>query len=176
MTDINNLIENFNHTIDGYISELKRYPFSLLCMKPSENSWSLGQLYKHLIDDTNFYISQIRICLSDNKNINEEASESAKKMFLNNAFPDLIIQGDSSHSSIPQPDSKEQLSEFLVNVKNEMNEVAVLILESFCQGKTKHPGFHYFSAREWLQFADMHFRHHLKQKKRIEAFLEMNAE
>ena len=27
-------------------------------------------------------------------------------------------------------------------------------------GKTKHPGLNYFTAKEWLQFAEMHLRHH----------------
>jgi hypothetical protein len=52
-----------------------------------------------------------------------------------------------------------------------MNTVATLISESQFNGKTKHPGLGYFSAKEWLQFANMHFRHHLRQKKRIDVFL-----
>jgi hypothetical protein len=39
-------------------------------------------------------------------------------------------------------------------------------------GKTKHPGSNYFTAKEWLQFAEIHLRHHLKQKKRIDDFFE----
>ena len=38
-------------------------------------------------------------------------------------------------------------------------------------GKTKHPGLGYFDAREWLGFAEMHMRHHLRQKERIEKCL-----
>jgi hypothetical protein len=53
-----------------------------------------------------------------------------------------------------------------------MSSAAIKITESPFGGKTKHPGLGYFSAHEWLQFADMHFRHHLRQKKRIDDFLE----
>jgi hypothetical protein len=38
-------------------------------------------------------------------------------------------------------------------------------------GKTKHPGLGYFDAREWLGFAEMHMRHHIRQKERIEQCL-----
>ncbi|HEV9036934.1 MAG TPA: hypothetical protein VGQ51_09945 [Puia sp.] len=38
-------------------------------------------------------------------------------------------------------------------------------------GKTRHPGLHYFNSLEWLQFAEMHMRHHFRQKKRIDACL-----
>ncbi|MEJ7682628.1 MAG: hypothetical protein WKG06_33180 [Segetibacter sp.] len=58
-----------------------------MCAKPSPNSWSLGQVYMHLIDDTNYYIEQIKICVSTNDNVIEEASPGAKTMFLNNDFP-----------------------------------------------------------------------------------------
>jgi hypothetical protein len=42
-------------------------------------------------------------------------------------------------------------------------------------GKTKYPGLNYFTAKEWLQFAGIHLRHHLKQKKRIDDFLKNNS-
>jgi hypothetical protein len=45
------------------------------------------------------------------------------------------------------------------------------ISASSVQGKAMHPGLHYLSAREWLQFSEMHFRHHLRQKERLDAFL-----
>jgi hypothetical protein len=38
-------------------------------------------------------------------------------------------------------------------------------------GKTRHPGLLYFSALEWLRFAEMHMRHHFRQKKRIDEAL-----
>ncbi len=52
------LIDDFNHTIDIWIKELKQYDFIQLCAKPSPKSWSLGQVYMHLIEDTNYYIEQ----------------------------------------------------------------------------------------------------------------------
>lgn len=54
-----------------------------------------------------------------------------------------------------------------------MNNVEMLISKSPFKGKTKHPGLDYFSAIEWLQFAEMHLRHHLRQKKRIDHFLKI---
>jgi hypothetical protein len=37
--------------------------------------------------------------------------------------------------------------------------------------ETQHPGLYHFSANEWYQFAEMHFRHHVRQKKRIDDYL-----
>jgi len=53
-----------------------------------------------------------------------------------------------------------------------MNALAALIPASDFKGKTKHPGLLYFNAGEWLQFATIHLRHHLRQKKRIDTLLQ----
>lgn len=168
------LIEDFNHTIDIWIKELEPYDFIQLYTKPSPKSWSLGQVYMHLIDETNYYIEQIKICVSTNDNVIEEASPDAKTMFLNNDFPDEVIEGAPTNLYIPQPQNKEQLMTCLMKLKDEMNNVQILISKSLFKGKTKHPGLNYFNASEWFQFGEMHFRHHLRQKKRIDDFLKIN--
>jgi len=101
--------EDFNDTIDPWIKALEQYDLIQLSAKPSEGSWSLGQLYNHLIADTNYYIEQIKICVASNDNITEEASPDAKAMFLANTFPNKMIEGAPSNAHIPQPGNKEQL-------------------------------------------------------------------
>lgn len=169
------LLDDFNHTIAAYIIELDRYNLAQLCAKPSPTSWSLGQMYLHLIADTRFYLGQIKICISNNDHAEEQAAPHAKAMFARNEFPDEFIEGAPANALIPQPQSKEHLLNELLALKTEMNAVANLISGSPFRGKTKHPGLHYFSATEWLQFADMHFRHHLRQKKRIDDFLKASG-
>src|SRR4051794_27370025 len=115
------LIEDFNRTIDFWIKELEQYDFKQLCIKPSEDSWSLGQLYIHLINDTGYYLEQMRICISNNDNASEEAADFAKMIFLNNGFGDETIEGAPSNACIPQPGNKEQLLNNLVKIKDEMN-------------------------------------------------------
>lgn len=168
------LIENFNRTIDIWIKALEQYDLVQLCTKPSPTSWSLEQLYLHLIADTNFYIEQIKICASSNDHAAEEASSFCKTMLLNNDFPDQMLEGAPGNAHIPQPADKAQLLNDLINLKTEMDSVAAITSESAFNGKAKHPGFNYLSANEWLQLAEMHFRHHLRQKKRIDAFLKMS--
>lgn len=95
-------------------------------------------------------------------------------MFVNNSFPDEKLS-NPANINIPQPKSKENLLQLLTRLKTEMNNAASQMLTTKLKGKTKHPGFNYFNAAEWLQFAEMHFRHHLKQKKNIEEFLKLNG-
>ena len=165
------VIENFNRALDNWIKELDQKTFIQLCTKPSATSWSLGQVCNHLIINTNYYLGQAEICLSTDDHRSEEMSPDAKIMFRNNAFPNEVIEGPPENAHTPQPESKEELMRNLLKLKEEINRIGILISKSTSKGKTKHPGLNYFSAMEWLQFGEMHFRHHLRQKQRIEKFL-----
>ena len=165
-------IENFNRTLDIWINALESYESGQLTARPSPSSWSIGQVYMHLLDDTSFYIEQIQICVTSNDHANDQATAAGKIMLLNNAFPNEILEGAPSNAYMPQPESKGKLMNDLLNLKTAMNNAATLISESPVKGKTKHPGLDYFNAAEWLQFAEMHLRHHLRQKRRIDDFLE----
>lgn len=165
------LNDDFNRLIDDWIEDLGQKTFAQICAKPSSTSWSLGQVGMHLMEATQHFLEEAKTCLSTNDHIHDEMSANAKTMFGHNAFPDELIEGPSSNANTPQPVSREMLIEGLKNLRDEINEAAILISASTSKGKTKHPGLRYFNAREWFQFAEMHFRHHLRQKKRIEDFL-----
>jgi DinB superfamily len=168
------LVKDFNHTIDVWMKALQGYNFLQLCAKPSPDSWSVGQVYMHLIGETNYYLQQIHVCLSTNDNADKEMTPDAKAMFKHNDFPDEIIEGPPTNANTKQPENKEELIRSLMNLKRSINSIEISISKSAFKGKAKHPGFDYLNAREWLQFAEMHFRHHLRQKKRIDAFLKEN--
>jgi hypothetical protein len=168
------LSKDFNPTLDLWIKAVEQNNFDRICAKPAPTSWSLGQVCKHLIDATSYYLQQATICLTTSDHPDEEMTPNAKTMFRNNEFPDELIEGPTTNADTPQPDSKEELLHKLLKLKEELNQVAGLISTSTSNGKTKHPGLHYFNAMEWFQFADMHLRHHLRQKKRIEEFLKIH--
>ena len=164
-------IEDFNRTIDIWIKALDHYDFQQLIRKPSSTAWSIGQVYMHLLDDTSFYIEQMEICVTNDDHRTKEPTAEGKRMLLNNDFPDAILGGSPANAHMAQPESKEKLLSDLLQLKLRMNAMALAIATSPFRGKTKHPGLDYLSANEWLQFADMHLRHHLRQKKRIDGFL-----
>lgn len=166
-------IKEFNETIDHWLLGLQQYSFEDLIAKPSPQSWSMGQLYNHLINETHYYISRINVCISNNRNATKGMAIEGKQMFRNNSFPDERLVGAPSHSRIPQPVSKQDLTKEFLDLRKTMNAVAALMQSTVYHGKAKHPGLHYFSAAEWLQFADMHLRHHLRQKARIDDFLKL---
>ena len=168
------LLQQLNATIDIWKESLIYYTDEALRRQPLTGSWSIGQLYLHLITDTLFFIKQINLCLTNNDNVNEEATETGKIMLRENEFPDMKLEGDPSNAHIPQPSGSEELMTRLVYVQQRLNELYLQYQSTKYFGKSKHPGLGYFSAGQWFQFADMHFRHHFRQKKRIDAFLQAN--
>jgi len=167
---------NFEKTIDSWINSLENYSYQELSVKPGPQSWSLLQVIMHLIRENKFYEIQIEECLNNNENIGEEMKKEAKAMFENNAFPDQRLKGYDSGENLPLPANKEALEQQLLEMKNEMNLLWIKINNKAGNGKTGHPGLGYFNAKEWFQFAEMHLRHHLRQKARIDEFLRVNLQ
>ena len=118
----------------------------------------------HLIENTDWFFDQVRCCISCNDNAHKEATATGKEMLLNNAFPDLQMEGPPHNDSTPQPKSKKAIYNELISQKEEIILLANQINSATFKGKTQHPGLEYFNANEWFQFAEMPLRHHLRQK------------
>lgn len=171
--DVKIIQEQFNRTMDVWIDQITQYDYSELCVQPNAESWSIGQVYQHLISDTKYYFQQVYECQSNKENEFETMSDKAKEWFQNNSFPVEKLAGPPDNDAPTNPISIDQLLDDLGKLKVEMNEIGWEISKNLSTGKTKHPGFHFFNSAEWFQFAEMHFRHHFLQKERIDAFLKL---
>ncbi len=165
---------DFRKTIDIWIKDIDELSFEQLCKKPAQNSWSLGQVCMHLTAATDYFLEQAGICLSNNENCKETMKPNAKAMFRDKEFPNERIEGPPSNNFTPQPTSKEEILSSFAKIKESIVQLEDQVLTSTYKGKTKHLGLDYFSATEWLQFAEMHFRHHFRQRDRIKAFLKID--
>jgi hypothetical protein len=168
METTNTVISQFNDTINQWIAYLDNYSIDMLQRQPVPGSWSIGQVYVHIIDDTSWFVEQIAAALATDANSDKEMHQHAKAIFANNAFPDMQLQGPSTNASIRQPQDKAALLQELVAIRDKVNTLVSTYDLAASTGKTQHPGFWFFNAAEWLQFAEMHMRHHFRQKKRID--------
>ncbi|ASZ11248.1 DinB family protein [Chitinophaga pendula] len=162
------LIARFNETIDQWAIALNDYTLEMLLQKPKIGSWSLGQVYVHITDDTKYFVERMKSALSGDVHSDKQMHEDAKGLFERNGFPDTMIEGPATDDSVRQPANKEELLTSLLFIKDEVNNLSMAFNRSGSKGKAEHPGLHYFTAVEWLQFAEMHMRHHFRQKKRID--------
>jgi len=162
------LLNAFNETIQKWIEFLNDYSLEMLCQKPDDNSWSLGQVYTHITDDTAWFAEQMAAAMQTKADSDKEIHEHARIMLRNNSFPDSMIEGPVTSTYIPQPESKDEVRQKLLAIKAGVNNLYTSFDPSKTVGKTRHPGLLYFNTLDWLQFAEMHLRHHFRQKRRID--------
>ena len=164
----NQFLVRFNQSIDHWIDALEAYTIDILRQKPHPGTWSLGQVYVHIANDTHWFVEQMKLASANSDSSQEPMKKNGRWILDNDGFPDMLIVGPSVNDSVPQPTSKEALVQQFTNIKEEVNQLCMTVDIEQAIGKTQHPGLGYFSASEWLRFAEMHMRHHLRQKKRIE--------
>ena len=162
------LLRAFNETIQKWTDFLDDYTIEMLCQKPDENSWSLGQVYTHITEDTAWFVEQMAAAMQTKADSEKQMHEHARQMLRNNSFPNTMIEGPATGIYIKQPESKDEVRQKLLTIRAEVNNLYASFDPSKAIGKTRHPGLLYFNTLDWLQFAEMHLRHHFRQKKRID--------
>lgn len=185
--DTKEILHQFSETVSEYIRELEDCSLDQLLWKPSEDEWSLGQMYMHLIGSAQFM--QLRnavLCLEPggSRDIPQaEKTETGKAVFKTGSFPPERIRVPPSPQYTPsQPQSKEQLISGLRDTLRQMTEIEPRIALAFGTvprlqeepGKESvpytvvHPRLGGLNALEWFQLIEMHYRHHMLQRKRLE--------
>jgi len=164
-------LQQFNETIDTWINFLDDYSLEMLVKKPIQGSWSLGQVYMHILSDTPYHVEQMKAALETTDHGDEEMHPNAKSMFERQGFPEMQIEGPGTDDNTPQPSSKDELLHKLIAIRSDVNVLYKSNGFSESKGKTQHPGLLFFSATEWLRFTEMHMRHHFRQKLRIDKAL-----
>ncbi|PKL83834.1 MAG: hypothetical protein CVV24_02900 [Ignavibacteriae bacterium HGW-Ignavibacteriae-3] len=158
--------------LEKWESSLDNYSDSDLLKKPAADSWSIGQLYSHLVYGTiRYHLKQIELCLSKDDNRDQKKTGAGAFCFLINGFPPVKIKVPPSKEYTPaQPENKQEIKNGFVKLKQ--------ILENYSpgigkkeSGKVKHPALGFLSAAEWYQLIEMHFRHHLRQKKKLDQII-----
>lgn len=169
-------LERFEQLADLYKEQLARYDMSQLTRTLEEGEWSLGQVYVHLIEMAlRAQLRQIEACGESRLAANRPAgkkSEQGEALFALGAFPPIRIRVESdTHTPPSQPESKEQLTDGLDEVVRRMREIEGT-LDSIPPAHTApHPILGELNAKEWFALVEMHFRHHLRQKERLDALL-----
>jgi len=155
--------------IEEWENDLEKYNLNQLVKKENKENWSMGQLYKHLIDGTlDYHLKQINECINTSENKSKKKNFKGFIAFhILKGFPPVKIKVPPSETYTPkQPTSIQELKEGFQKLKNEMNKTLVNFKKDK-KGKTPHPAFSYLNATEWFALIPMHFKHHIRQKERL---------
>lgn len=157
--------------IDYWINEFKRLEYDDIVRKPSDSEWSMGQVGIHLwMSSKGFFFKNAERCLSrENTEQGKGKNWQGYLVFVIRMFPPVKVKMPDKVAVEPrQPESKEYLIGKLEEVKTMARQYINRIESSDPSLKTRHPFLGWLNTAEWVELCNIHFNHHIRQKKRIE--------
>lgn len=165
----NVMLEKFESVATYYINELETYSLEQFRKKPSEEEWSLGQMYNHLLAASNMQLDAIVKCTTDSATLDGKKTEMGEQVYKMGTFPPIQIKLPNRPGYTPEnPTGKEEIKQALLQLIEKMKEIEPKLPSIPSNYKVEHPGLGYLNAVEWFQLIYMHFAHHLHQKERLE--------
>ncbi|MEW4372221.1 DinB family protein [Paenibacillus kandeliae] len=184
--DMNMVAQRLEQSITYYTEQLARYDMEQLTRKPGEEQWSLGQMYNHLIGSAlGMQFANIDECIRQSEQQeqaqgNATHSEAQGKtdigtmLFAKGSFPPEPVRVPPHPAYTPQqPMSREQLQAGLQQVRSRIQPLAARVQHIPSHYTVRHPRLGDLTATEWFMLTEMHYRHHLHQKRRLDEFLQM---
>jgi hypothetical protein len=167
-------LQAFEAAVERYIDELGNFNMEQLLAKPSEEDWSIGQMYVHLIRSAqNLHLRNVDQCIAGSDAAPEgtgEKTENGKKVYELGSFPPIRIRVPASPQYTPQqPESKEQLVDELQAVVVRMRSTEPALAQAPLENTIPHPNFGALNAVEWFLLVEMHYRHHFLQLERLKS-------
>lgn len=174
---IADILVRFDEITEHYVRELDKYTMEELRRQPAEDEWSLGQMYLHLARSAlHMQLRHAEQCMEPGASEgNGEKTEGGQSVFDQRSFPPMRIRVPAgAQYTPPQPESKEQLAAKLEEARRRMHEIGASLQDAAperLQRTAAHPSFGALNAAEWFAMPEMHYRHHLLQKERLDAFI-----
>ena len=170
--DISDINADIMESLGAYGQVLETLSPEALKRQPDPESWSMGQLFIHLLDDTmNFHLRLLEACLSPEAPRQGTKNGVGEAVYQANAFSDIRVKGRRTAANVPQPSDKAELEGKMNLLQTAIAQASEKLATNPISGKIEHPALGFLDAKEWFQLIAIHFRHHLRQKARIEAFL-----
>ncbi|WP_339166812.1 DinB family protein [Paenibacillus sp. FSL R5-0341] len=178
MRSTTEVLKSLETTVERYLAELNKLDMDSLLEKQSEEEWSIGQMYVHLIQSALFlHLHNVEKCLSSGDstlNSDEEKTELGRQVFKLGQFPPIPVKVPASPQYTPQPpESKDSLIDGLHMVVERMRSTEPLVYQASVNNKIYHPRLGALNAQEWFLLIEMHYRHHFLQLDRLISNLEI---
>jgi hypothetical protein len=168
------IYQKLEQIIQGYLEALNQYSEEQFGYKQNDDIWSIGQMYEHLLSSSyQLFFKKINACLRQQYGSAEgEKTSDAAKMFSYGSFPPIKIKVPEAWQG-PQPmaQSRKSYAVALTQLLTDARRLGQEIAKDTAGYKTNHVVLGMLTAAEWYQLLEMHFRHHLRQKKELEHFL-----
>jgi hypothetical protein len=170
---------SFNKTAHNWLADLEKKSEEEILLNPYKGSWSISELYDHIIRVARSYqIPNLKISLT--AKAHRKKSKNVKGIVVFNlGIKKLPIKIEMESFPEPLVDNftpiKQNKSDLIKDFKlfiEEVNNLKEILLNSSCKNKHYHPMFGDISTKDWFTIIVFHLAHHEKQKDNINKFLE----
>lgn len=169
---VSELGKELAQVVEQYYISLQKYSKEDFEKTFDDGSWSMAQLYNHLFSSSRHWINgKITNCINLKKGVPNAELTPEGSFILGRGYishTKKVRMPDGMAQPEPQPKAffekeLENYSDYLQDLVEQINNQ---IEPSF---GTKHPIFGMLTAKNWLTFDLIHWKHHLRQQKEIEA-------
>ncbi len=157
MNDSVTIIEQYRRNLDQYSIEQLRFKYS-------DNVWSVGQMYIHVIEVAEEYIGHIESCTKATHKEPGGKTEDGTKAFAEKEWPNIRVKLEQPPNETRNPEGKDEIKAGLEKVLEKLAYWAGCIDGANPACKVRHGWFGWLNAREWLEMVGMHSSHHFRQK------------
>ena len=166
----------YRKTFTIWLNALDKYSEEQFRRKPSPESWSMGQVYTHLLlGNDHFFLKQVEKCLNkEGTALGGRKTLAGSFISLINGFPPVRAKMPKAVEVVPrQPENIDFIRKKWLNSMALAENMKKRLPGCDLAHKTRHPAFGFLNAEEWFRANEMHLRHHFRQKKRLDKFLGM---
>ena len=170
------LYNRFEKQANKWLTSLDNYTMEELLKKPSEESWSMGQVYIHIATANKYFLGKNANALANGDDFTTGKSKTkwGRLVFLFNMFPPMSVKmpkKDTGGTEPIQPESKEQIERKIRENLTFFKEIEAKVSQAPKNQVKKYPFLGYLNAAEWYTIAGLHMKHHLRQKRKLDKFL-----
>lgn len=152
--------------------ELARYTPQDLTHKIDPSTWSISQMYDHILLVSHEYLDEVEACAQVTQQTPQDKTEFGEYIFSHKAFPPIEIRLPDAMNEDPlQTDQPEILQARMSDLMTRFDALQSVAATTDSIKRTHHPGMGWLNADEWYQLILYHMNHHRRQKSRLEQAL-----
>lgn len=161
-------VVSIKDAIGVYLNWLKELDEDDFVKPPPSGGWSYSEVCCHVIQVNVRSILAVEKCIYAKPNLRGTGPNLIARLILYlGRFPPVKIRSAPNIAGIVKPVSKEDARNDLILFANKLQDLSVKLLKVPSENRVRHPRLGMLNCREWLQFINIHMRHHVKQLERI---------
>jgi len=175
------LLTRFNSKAQEWLSDLKMMDDALMHVRPDSKSWSLAEVYDHVMRVARSYqIPNLKKSLTVTAELRKRKNKYGIAVFNLGLRKNIHMRMESFPKPLveaftPIKRAKSDLVQDFTSFVGEVNELEEILVKSKKENKQYHPMFGDINTKEWFALIELHIWQHDKQREKIKNYLGVNG-